>query len=121
MATKKLKVYEYANCSTCKKALKYLEKKKISFEAVSIVDQPPTLAELRKMLAYYDGKIGKLFNTSGLVYREMKLGEKLPKMTDAEALALLSKNGRLVKRPFILADGAGRVGFNEAEWKVLVG
>ena len=114
---KKLKVYEYANCSTCKNALKFLAKKKIPYEAVPIVDQPPTVAELKKMLALYDGKIGKLFNTSGLQYREMKLGEKLPKMSEGEALALLAKNGKLVKRPFALAGDKGRVGFKEDEWK----
>jgi arsenate reductase len=116
----KLKVYEYANCSTCKKALKYLETMKVAFEAIPIVEQPPTVAELKKMLAFYDGKIGKLFNTSGLVYREMKLGERLPKMTVVEALTLLSKNGKLVKRPFALSAKAGRVGFKETEWKNLI-
>ncbi len=117
---KTLRVYEYANCSTCKKALKFLEMKKVKFEAIPIVDQPPTLVELKKMLAFYDGKIGKLFNTSGLVYREMKLGEKLPKMTEAEALTLLSKNGKLVKRPFAISAKIGRVGFKETEWKDLI-
>lgn len=116
---KKLKIYEYAGCSTCKNALKYLEKKKIPYEKIAIVDQPPTVLELKKMLGYYDGKMGKLFNTSGLQYREMKLGEKLPKMSENEALTLLSKNGKLVKRPFLLADGKGFVGFKEDEWKTL--
>ncbi len=115
----KLRVYEYSNCSTCKSALKFLEKKKIAFEAIPIVDQPPTVAELKKMLAFYDGKIGKLFNTSGVQYREMKLGEKLPTMSESEALTLLSKNGKLVKRPFLLGSDVGLVGFKEDEWKKL--
>ncbi len=114
---KKLKVYAYSGCSTCKNAIKYLEKKKIPFDEIPIVDQPPTLNELKKMLSYYNGKIGKLFNTSGLVYREMKLGDKLKSMSESEALSLLSKNGKLVKRPFVLGDQAGVVGFKEAEWK----
>ena len=113
----KLKVYEYANCSTCKNALKFLEKKKIEFVAIPIVEKPPTVSELKRMLAYYDGKVGKLFNTSGVQYREQKLGEKLPKMSEAEALKLLSTNGKLVKRPFALSEEAGRVGFKEEEWK----
>jgi arsenate reductase len=113
---KKLKVYEYGNCSTCKKALKYLENKKVPFEAIPIVDQPPTVAELKKMLGYYDGKLGKLFNTSGVQYREMKLSEKLPGMSEAAALALLAKNGKLVKRPFVLGTSSGCAGFNEVEW-----
>lgn len=114
---KKLKVYVYSGCSTCKNALKYLEKKKVPFEEIPIVDQPPTLAELKKMLALYDGKIGKLFNTSGLVYREMKLGDKLKTMSEDQALALLAKNGKLVKRPFVLGEKTGVVGFKEIEWK----
>jgi len=114
---KTLRVYGYAGCSTCKIALKFLEKEKIAFESILIVDQPPTVAELKKMLAYYDGKIGKLFNTSGLVYREMKLGEKLPKMSEADALGLLAKNGKLVKRPFALSGKGGRAGFKLDEWK----
>jgi arsenate reductase-like glutaredoxin family protein len=97
-----------------------LKKKKVLFESIPIVDRPPTLAELKKMLAYYDGKIGKLFNTSGAVYREMKLGAKLPTMTEAEALSLLAKHGKLVKRPFILGRAGGRVGFNEKEWSALI-
>ena len=115
----KLRVYEYSNCSTCKSALKYLMLKKIAFEAIPIVDQPPTVAELKKMLAFYDGKISKLFNTSGVRYRELKLGEKLPSMSESEALTLLSKNGKLVKRPFVLGAGVGLVGFKEDEWKKL--
>lgn len=114
---KKLKVYAYSGCSTCKNALKYLEKKKVPFEEIPIVNQPPTLAELKKMLGYYEGNLGKLFNTSGQVYREMKLGDKLKTMSESEALALLSKHGKLVKRPFVLGEKTGVVGFKEIEWK----
>ena len=116
---KRLKVYEYANCSTCKKALKFLDKKKISYDRIAIVETPPSKTELKKMLAHYDGQLGKLFNTSGVVYREMKLGEKLKKMPTDEALALLASNGKLVKRPFLLSDDIGLVGFKEDEWSNL--
>lgn len=81
------------------------------------MNQPPTLAELKKMLGYYEGNLGKLFNTSGQVYREMKLGDKLKTMSESEALALLSKHGKLVKRPFVLGEKTGVVGFKEIEWK----
>lgn len=117
---KKLRVYAYANCSTCKNALKFLENEKVPFEVLPIVETPPTLAELKKMLAIYDGKIGKLFNTSGLLYREMGLGEKLKGMSETAALTLLSKHGKLVKRPFVLSDTRGAVGFKEPEWKTLL-
>lgn len=117
-----LKVYEYDKCGTCKKALKFLDARKVGYERVAIVDHPPTLAELKKMLGFV-GDIRKLFNTSGLVYRELKLGEKLPGMTEAQALKLLASNGKLIKRPFALATAHGKemglVGFKEAEWKKL--
>lgn len=113
---KKLKVYEYANCSTCKKALKFLDAHKAAYEKIDITTHAPSPAELHRMLGYV-GDIRKLFNTSGLVYKELKLSEKLPKMSEKDALALLSGNGRLVKRPFVLAENWGTVGFKEDEWK----
>lgn len=113
---KKWKVYEYGGCSTCKKALKFLDSKKISYEKVDITLHPPSAAELKEMLGQV-GEVRKLFNTSGLVYKEMKLSEKLPSMSENDALALLAKNGRLVKRPFLLGNGFGVVGFKEDEWK----
>lgn len=114
---KKVKVYEYSNCSTCKKALQFLEKKKVPFERIPIVDTPPSKSELKKMLQHQDGNLKKLFNTSGQVYREKKIGEKLPSLSENEALELLASNGKLVKRPFVLTDSTGLVGFKEDEWK----
>jgi arsenate reductase len=113
-----LKVYEYDKCSTCKKALKFLDARKVAYQRLPIVDQPPTLAELKKMLAHV-GDLKKLFNTSGQVYREMKLGEKLGSMSESEALRLLASNGKLIKRPFALSGDKGMVGFKEVEWKKL--
>jgi len=115
--TGKLKIYEYANCSTCKKALKYLDSKKIAYEKIAIVEHPPNVGELKTMLAHLGGELKKLFNTSGQVYRELGLGEKLKTMSQADALKLLAANGKLVKRPFALGPGQGTVGFQEAEWK----
>jgi arsenate reductase len=111
-----LKVYEYGGCSTCKKALKFLDAKKVPYEKTDITVKAPTPAELKKMLGYV-GELRKLFNTSGLVYKEMKLSEKLPNMSEKDALALLASNGRLVKRPFVLAHDWGLVGFKEEDWK----
>lgn len=119
-----VKVYEYANCSTCKKALKFLDTKKVDYTKIAIVEKPPTEAELKKMLQYLksEGKsIKNLFNTSGQVYREMNMSEKLKTdVSEAELIKLLSKNGKLIKRPFIISDAAGTVGFNEDEWKKLL-
>lgn len=113
-----LKIYEYANCSTCKKALKFLDARKVPYTKIAIVETPPSLAELKKMLSHVKD-LKKLFNTSGLVYREMKLGQKLPNLSEAEALKLLAANGKLIKRPFALSPTQGLVGFKEAEWKLL--
>lgn len=113
----KLKVYGYAGCSTCKSAWKALDARKVDFENISILEKPPTLAELKRMLSAVGLK--RLFNTSGQQYREMKLSEKLPKMSEKEALALLSKNGKLIKRPFAISTEAATTGFKPEEWKKL--
>ncbi|NUN05556.1 MAG: arsenate reductase family protein [Bdellovibrio sp.] len=115
-----LKVYEYAKCSTCVKALKFLDGKKVKYEKLPIVENIPSLKELKEMLAALEkngGSIRNLFNTSGVVYKEMKLSEKLPSMTDSEALKLLAANGKLIKRPFVISDKVHLVGFKEDDWK----
>lgn len=115
----KVKIYSYKKCSTCVKALKFLDKKKVSVDTIDITEKAPSKTELEVMLKNYDGEIKKLFNTSGVAYRELKIKDKIAKMTKAEAFKLLSKNGRLVKRPFVLKGGKGLVGFKEEEWKDL--
>ena len=111
-----LKIYTYKNCDTCRRAVKWLGAHGLGFDEHPIRETPPTPAELRTMLAAYDGELRRLFNTSGGDYREQKLGEKLPAMTPAAALALLAGNGNLVKRPFLLAGKVALVGFDEAIW-----
>jgi arsenate reductase len=115
----KLKVYAYEKCSTCRKALKFLDACDVSYTTVPIREQPPTKTELRQMLLFYGGDIRRLFNTAGADYRALNLKEKLPKMSAAKAIDLLSRNGNLVKRPFVLSADRGLVGFNEEEWKKL--
>ena len=111
-----LKIYTLAQCSTCCDATKWLRARGLVFEERAIRETPPTVAELRAMLAAHGGNIRKLFNSSGLEYRALKLSEKLPAMTEAAQLALLAGNGRLVKRPFLLGSGAALVGFDEMAW-----
>ena len=110
-----IKIYEYAGCSTCRNALKYLDARKKKYERVPIVEQPPTVSELRTMLGYLkaSGKTFKnLFNTSGEQYRALKIGDRIKAgMTEQEAIALLAKNGKLIKRPFMLTDKGGATGF----------
>jgi arsenate reductase len=113
-----MKIYTYAKCDTCRKAVKWLQARGISFTEIPIREQPPTKAELKRMLGIYDGDLKRLFNTSGGDYRDLKLGEKLPAMSESAALDLLATNGNLVKRPFLLTEKAGLVGFKEAEWEV---
>lgn len=115
-----MKVYSYKKCSTCQKALKFLDKKGVEVSVVDITEKPPTKTELKKMLKSYDGEIKKLFNTSGMVYREKNIKEKLPKMSNDEAIDLLSSNGKLIKRPFLLKGDQGVVGFKEDQWNSLL-
>jgi arsenate reductase len=112
-----LRVYAYAGCDTCRKALKFLAAKKVVHEVIPIREQPPTIPELRAMLGYVGGDLRKLFNTAGLDYRALDLKTRLPKLSVDEALALLASNGNLVKRPFALTPKAGVVGFREEEWE----
>ena len=111
-----LKVYGYKNCGTCRKAEKFLEANGLGFESVAIREIPPTPKELKQMLAYV-GELKLLFNRSGLDYRSLGMKDKLPQMSESEAIQLLSMNGNLVKRPFLLSENWGTVGFKEDEWK----
>jgi arsenate reductase (glutaredoxin) len=119
-----IKIYEYAGCSTCKKALKYLDAKKKTYEKVPIVEQPPTPGELKTMLGHLkaSGKTFKnLFNTSGEQYRALKIGDRIKAgMTEQEAISMLSKNGKLVKRPFLLTPKGGATGFQAETWDALI-
>ncbi|HEY5703946.1 MAG TPA: Spx/MgsR family RNA polymerase-binding regulatory protein [Terrimicrobiaceae bacterium] len=111
-----LKVYTYANCNTCRKALKFLRDRKITFEEFAIRETPPPRTELEAMLNAR-GKIRGLFNTSGADYKALGLSERLSKISETEALELLASNGNLVKRPFVSGDGVNLVGFDEVEWR----
>ena len=112
-----IKVYEYRGCGTCRKALKWLEAKGIEFERIAIRERPPSRTELKRMLKAYEGNLRALFNTSGGDYRALNMKEKLPSLSNVEAIDLLAGNGNLVKRPFVMTKDSGVVGFNEAEWE----
>lgn len=109
-------VYVHNKCSTCKNALSFLERHHKTATIRDITINPPTLSELRQMLHYQNGNIRKLFNTSGLLYRELQLSDKIDCMSESEALQLLSQHGMLVKRPFLLGKDFGLVGFKEDQW-----
>lgn len=108
---------EYPKCSTCKKAKKWLTDNNIEFKDRDIVENIPTEEELKKWIAESKKDIKKFFNTSGLKYKELKLKEKLPNMTDDEKIKLLASDGMLIKRPLLISDNNILVGFKEEEWK----
>jgi arsenate reductase len=114
-------VYTYAKCSTCRDAVRWLRAHGVPFAERPIRETPPTLAELRAMLRHQGGALRRLFNTSGVDYRALGLAGKLDAMTEAEALALLTGNGNLVKRPFVLGTDFGLVGFDETAWAKALG
>ena len=116
-----LKIYILKNCSSCQKALQFLDSQKIQYQSFSIVEQPPSLKDLKKMLGFLklNGQnFKKLFNTSGEQYRLLKISQKLADgWTEQEALAMLATNGKLIKRPFALDESFGLVGFQPDVWQ----
>ncbi|UFJ39741.1 arsenate reductase family protein [Brevibacillus humidisoli] len=110
-----LKAYVYDKCGTCRKAKQWLSKEEISYEAIPIVEQPPSKEELRRMWQQSGLDLKKFFNTSGQLYRELNLKERLPAMSEDEMLDLLSQNGKLIKRPLITDGSRVTVGFREDE------
>ena len=107
---------EYPKCTTCKKAKAWLESNGVAFDDRHIVEKNPTAAELKAWWQMSGLPLKKFFNTSGLLYKELKLKDKIPTMTEEEQIELLSTNGMLVKRPLIIGDDFVLVGFKEAEW-----
>ncbi|NLL30869.1 MAG: arsenate reductase family protein [Clostridiales bacterium] len=108
---------EYPKCTTCKRAKKFLQENNIEFIDRHIVEENPTKEELKEWLNKSGLKINKFFNSSGVLYREMKLKDKVKTLGEDELLDILSSNGMLVKRPLIINDDIVLVGFKEEEWK----
>ncbi len=111
-----IKVYCYNRCSTCKKALKWLDEKGISYELTDIKTDHPDEETLRKYYALSGLPLKRFFNTSGIPYRELGLSKKLPEMSEDEQFALLATDGMLVKRPLLVGDDFVLTGFKEEEW-----
>ncbi len=111
-----MKVFQYPRCSTCVKALRWLTSKSIQFDSVDIVQRPPSTRELSRALELSGLPVAKLFNTSGVSYREGNFKNRLGTMTKAEALRALSQDGKLIKRPLVVGDDFALVGFNEAQY-----
>ncbi|MBE6009655.1 MAG: arsenate reductase family protein [Lachnospiraceae bacterium] len=112
-----LKVYCYDRCSTCKKALKWLDEKGVQFELLDIKGDHPDEASLKAFYEKSGLPLKRFFNTSGMIYREMELSKKLPDMSEEDQLKLLATDGMLVKRPLVIGDDFVLTGFKEAEWE----
>ena len=112
-----IKVYCYSRCSTCKKALKWLEANEIAHQVIDIKEDHPDEAALRQYYAMSGLPLKRFFNTSGMIYRDMGLSKKLPDMSEDEQLALLASDGMLVKRPLLVGEDLVLTGFKEAEWE----
>lgn len=108
---------EYPKCGTCRKAKKWLDENGVSYEDRHIKEKNPTLEELKKWHKLSGLPLRKFFNTSGTLYKEMKLKDKLADMTEEEQYGLLATDGMLVKRPIIVTDEFVLVGFKETEWE----
>ena len=111
---------EYPKCTTCKKAKKWLDDHNIEYTDRHIKDQNPSYDELKKWKEESGLPIKRFFNTSGMLYREMQLKDRLPEMTEEEMLRLLSTDGMLVKRPIIVCKDKVLTGFWEKEWEELL-
>ena len=110
-------VLVYRKCSTCLKALKWLEDKGIEFTERPIKEENPTYEELKAWYQMSGLPLKKFFNTSGLIYKDLGLKDKLPTMSEEEQLQLLATNGMLVKRPLVIGDDYVLTGFKEKEWE----
>ena len=106
----------YPKCSTCKKAKMWLDEHNVEYTERHIVENNPTYDELKEWFNKSGLPIKRFFNTSGLLYKEMKLKDKLPTMSEDEQLQLLATNGMLMKRPLIVGENIVLTGFKENEW-----
>ncbi len=111
---------EYPKCTTCKKAKAWLDSQKVQYTDRHIVEDNPKVEELREWIVRSGLPIKRFFNTSGLVYKDLGLKDKLPTMSDEAQIELLASNGMLVKRPLLITDAGVYPGFKEADWAKLL-
>ena len=112
-----VKVYSYSRCTTCKKALKWLDDNKIEYKLIDIKEDHPDEKTLRQLHKKSGLPLKKFFNTSGQLYREMELSKKLKDMSEDEMFKPLSSDGMLVKRPLLITGNKVLTGFKEEDWK----
>jgi arsenate reductase len=112
-----LRVYQYSKCSTCRRALAFLDEQRVAYERIDITVKPPSKRELERALDLAGIPIKKLFNTSGQSYRGGNFGERLKTLSDDQALEALCADGKLIKRPLILGDDFALVGFDQKAYR----
>ena len=110
-----MKFFSYNKCGTCRKAKKILDAYKVSYDEIDITETPPPKSVLKRAIKLKGMK--KLFNTSGEQYKKLRIKDKIGGMTEVQAIELLSRNGRLVKRPIVVDGNRITVGFDEIEYK----
>ena len=110
---------EYPKCTTCQKAKKWLEDRHITYVSRHIKEERPSFEELKDWWQKSGQPLKKFFNTSGLLYKELGLKDKLPEMSEEEQLNLLASDGMLVKRPLLIGEDFVKIGFKEAQWEEL--
>lgn len=110
----------YPPCSTCQRAIKWLDEHGVSYEPRHIKEENPSYEELRTWYSRSGLPLKRFFNTSGLLYKSLGLKEKLAAMSEEEQLRLLASDGMLVKRPLLITEDKILVGFKEAEWEMLL-
>jgi arsenate reductase len=111
-----LTVYQYPKCSTCRKALKWLDEHGVRYESVNITEQPPARSTLASALEHGGLPLRAFFNTSGESYRAGGFKERLPALSQTEALSALAQDGKLIKRPLLIDGERVLVGFDEKKW-----
>jgi len=116
-----IKFYGYKKCGTCRKAEKALEKFGVQYTFIDVTETPPGASALKKMATQAQIELKKMFNTSGVQYRELNIKEKLPAMKDKEITELLAGNGRLIKRPIVTDGTQTTVGYNEESFRKVWG
>ncbi len=109
-----MKFYGYNKCGTCRKAKKFLDESGVSYQDIDITITPPPKTVLKK--AIQQKGLGKLFNTSGVLYREMNMKDKVKTMSEKDAVDLLASEGKLIKRPIVVDGDTITVGFDEKEF-----
>jgi arsenate reductase len=111
---------QYPKCATCQKAKKWLDEHGMEYTDRHIKEDNPTYEELKDWYQRSGLPLKKFFNTSGMIYRDMQLKDKLPSMSEEEQLQLLATNGMLVKRPILITEKGVTTGFKQAEWEKLI-